>query len=49
MVDFCMEKFISLALLFGVLAENNVCVWFVHQPKVPDGIEEFVSEISQNK
>lgn len=49
MVDFCMEKFISLALLFGVAVDNVACGWFIYQPEIPDGMEELVSEIFQNK
>jgi len=32
----------SLALLVGVTASSQVCWWWFHQPKVPQGMDKFI-------
>jgi cyclic lactone autoinducer peptide len=31
----------SLALIVGISSTNAACVWFFHQPKVPNGMRAY--------
>ncbi|MHB8963650.1 MAG: cyclic lactone autoinducer peptide [Saccharofermentanales bacterium] len=33
--------FSSIALIIGIASMNTVCIWWYHQPKVPEGMSRF--------
>lgn len=39
-----MNQLASLALFIGIIENTKACLFFFHQPKIPDGLENFMKE-----